>query len=179
MSRILFKMFPSFKSRHNDSKVDTSPSSPISRPSSSTFPGESFKSSNQEAKKKKKFDKGEANHATITPNAPPIRKPSYPPQEVKFPCRLCKGDHLLRDYPGIPRVLEVWSQNLNRPSPLTSRDHFDVTPSASDGKKKGKIRFPCRLCGGEDLLHLCPLMDKASKVLENLTAPQPQLPIGY
>ena len=45
---------PSFQSRHNDSKVDPSPSSPISSPSSSTSPGESLKSSNQEAKKNKK-----------------------------------------------------------------------------------------------------------------------------
>ena len=52
-------------------------------------------------------------------------------------------------------------------------------PSANDGKKKGNIRFPYRLCERMHLLHLCPLMDKASKVLENLVAPQPQLPIGY
>ena len=45
---------PSFKSWHDDSKVDPSPSFPVSSPSSSTLPGESFKSSNQEAKKKKK-----------------------------------------------------------------------------------------------------------------------------
>jgi len=45
--------------------------------------------------------------------------------------------------------------------------------------EKGKIRFPYRLCEGEHLLHLCPLMDKASKVLENLAAPKPQLPVGY
>jgi len=37
---------PLFESCHDDSKVDPSPSSPISSPSSSTSPGESFKSSN-------------------------------------------------------------------------------------------------------------------------------------
>jgi hypothetical protein len=26
----------------------------------------------------------------------------------KFPCSLCKGDHFLRDFPGIPKVLEMW-----------------------------------------------------------------------
>ena len=52
-------------------------------------------------------------------------------------------------------------------------------PSVNDGKKKGNIRFPCRICEGEHLLHLCPLMDKSFEVLENLTAPQPQLPVGY
>ncbi len=65
------------------------------------------------------------------------------------------------------------------PSPLTSRDHVDATPSTNDGKKKGKIRFPCSLCEGEHLLHLCPLMGKASKFLENLAAPQSQLLIRY
>ena len=110
---------PSFESHHVDSKVDLSPSSLVSSSSSSTSPGESLKSSNQEAKKKKKktkkkkSDKREANHTTIAPNAPPIDKPSDPPWKVRFPCKLCKGDHLLRDYPGIPRVLEVWPQDLN------------------------------------------------------------------
>jgi len=50
---------------------------------------------------------------------------------------------------------------------------------ANDGKKKGNIRLLYRLCEGEHILHLCPLMDKASKVLENLAATQPQLPFGY
>lgn len=62
---------------------------------------------------------------------------------------------------------------------MTSGDHVDATPSANDGKKNGKMRFPDRLCEGEHLLHLCPLMDKASKVLENLATPQPKLPICY
>jgi hypothetical protein len=31
-------------------------------------------------------------------------------RKPKFPCRLCKGDHLLKDCPGIPVVVEVWSQ---------------------------------------------------------------------
>ena len=39
---------------HVDSKVDRSPSSPVSTYSSSTSPGESLDSSNQVAKKKKK-----------------------------------------------------------------------------------------------------------------------------
>ena len=48
------QMSPSFESHHDDSKVDPLPSSPISSPSASTPPGESFESTNQEAKKKKK-----------------------------------------------------------------------------------------------------------------------------
>ena len=45
---------PSFKSCHDDYKVDPLLSSPISSPSSSTSLGENLKSSNQEARKKKK-----------------------------------------------------------------------------------------------------------------------------
>jgi len=172
---------PSFESHHVDSKVDLFPSSLVSSSSSSTLLGESLKSNNLEAKKmkKKKLDKREANRVVVTPNAPPVDKPSDPPWKVRFPCKLCKDDHLLRDCPSIPRFLEVWSEDLNRPCPSTSGDHVDVTPSTNDDKKKGKIRFPCRLCEGDHLLHLCPLMDKAFNVLENLTAPQPQLPISY
>jgi hypothetical protein len=85
-----------------------------------------------------------------------------------------QGDHLLRDCPGIPRVLEVWSHDPARPS-SSSEAHGDATLSTGNGKKKGKIRIPCRLCEGNHPLHLCPLMDKAS-VLESLTAPSPQLP---
>ena len=49
---------PSFEPDHVDSKADLSPSSPISSPSSSTLPDESFESRNQDAeKKKKKLDK--------------------------------------------------------------------------------------------------------------------------
>lgn len=60
---------------------------------------------------------------------------------------------------------------MDRPSPSTFGDHVDATLFASDGNKKGNIRFPYRLCEGKHLLHLFPLMDKASKALENLTDP--------
>lgn len=129
--------------------------------------------------KKKKSNKREANRATITPNEPPIKKPSDPLWKVKFHYRLCKGDHLLQDYPRIPRVLKVWSQNMDRLSPSTSGDHVDATSSTNGGKNNGNIRFTYRLCEGKNILHLFPLMDKASKVLENLAAPQPQLLLSY
>ena len=85
---------------HVDSKVDLSPSSPVSASSSSTLPGESLDSSNQVAKKKKKktkkkkSNKGEASSAVIAPKKAPIDKPPNPPRKVKFPCMLCTGDHL-------------------------------------------------------------------------------------
>lgn len=57
--------------------------------------------------------------------------------------------------------------------------HDDAILSIGNGKNKGKIRFPCRLCEGNHPLHLCPLMDKASAVLESLTASSPPFPVVY
>lgn len=128
--------------------------------------------------KKKKSPKGEVKSAATLSSTPGVGPPSAPPQKVKFPCRLCKEDHLLCDCPRIPRVLEVWSRDLAHPS-LSSKAHDDVTLTTRNGKGKGKIQIPYRLCEGNHPLHLCLLMDKASVVLESLTAPSPQLPIGY
>ena len=176
---------PPPEQHHVESKVDLSPSTPTSTSSSSTSPGESLNLSNQVAKKKKKktkkkkSPKGEVASITLAPSSPPeVGPPSAPPQKVKFPCRLCKEDHFLRDCPGIPRVLEVWSRDLARPS-SSSKSHGNATLSVGKGKGKGKVRFPCRLCESNHPLHLCLLMDKASSVLESLTAPSPPLPIGY
>jgi hypothetical protein len=90
----------------------------------------------------------------------------------KFPCRICKGDHFLRDFPGLPKLLEMWSSMS--PSPV---GHVGDTPSTSDVKvdKRYKIvKFPCMLCEGDHHSHLFPRMDEASYLLENL-----QLPTGY
>ena len=163
---------PPPEQHHGDSKVDLSPSSPVSVSSSSTSPGESLDSSNQVAKKKKKkkkktkkkkLDKGEASSTAIAPKKPSIDKPSNPPRKVKFPCMLCTGDHLLRDCPGIPKVLEVWS-NGRPPLPLVSGSQVGGTSSASAGKtlkKQGKLANPYKLCGGNHAIHLCLYMDEA------------------
>jgi hypothetical protein len=90
----------------------------------------------------------------------------------KFPCSLCKGDHFLRDFPGLTQVLEMWSSTSS-----TSVSHVNDTPSTSDvqvGKKKKTVKFPCMLCKGDHYSHLCPRMDEASSLLEKL-----QLPKGY
>ena len=74
---------PPPEQHHVDSKVDLSPSSPVSTSSSSTSPDESLDLSNQVAKKKKKktkkkkYDKREAKAAAS--NALPLDKPSNPP----------------------------------------------------------------------------------------------------
>jgi hypothetical protein len=90
----------------------------------------------------------------------------------KFPCNFRKGDHFLRDFPGLTQVLEVWSSTS---SAFVS--NVDDTPSTSDvqvGKKKKNVKFPFILCKGNHYSHLCPHLDEASSLLEKL-----QLPKGY
>ena len=134
---------PPPEQHHVDSKVDLSPSSPVSTSSSSTSPGESLDSSNQVAKKKKKktkkkkSDKREAKAAATASNAPPLDKPSNPPQKVKSPYMLCQGNHLLQDCLGIPKVLEVWS-NGRPPLPLASGIYIGGTSSTSHDKTHKK-----------------------------------------
>ena len=91
---------------HVDPKVNLSPSFPISSPRSSSSSGESLDSNNQVAKKKKnKENKPGEKSTTIDTHVANIEKPRTPSCRVKFPCKLCEGDHLLRDCPGIPKVL--------------------------------------------------------------------------
>jgi hypothetical protein len=90
----------------------------------------------------------------------------------KFPYSLCKGDHFLRDCPGIPKVLKMWSSTSS-----ASTIHVGDTPSTSNvkvGKKKTTVKFPCMLCKGDHYSHLCPHMDEASSLLDKL-----QRPTGY
>ena len=81
---------------------------------------------------------------------------------------LRKGDHLVRDCPGIPKVLEVWSDS-HPPFPLDFGSHIRGTSSTSidkTRKKQGKITNPCKLCEEHHPIHLCPFMDEATRVLD-------------
>jgi hypothetical protein len=65
---------------------------------------------------------------------------------------------------------------------LASEQHADKPPSTSHdmiGKNKSRVKFPCMLCKGSNLTHLFPCMDEASKLLEDMTVSQPQLPAAY
>jgi hypothetical protein len=169
-----------------------SPSSPIKSPSiSPSSPSESSKASSQvdQKKKKQKEKKKKSPKRTKTPttsdvgskkpvtvnstgSVDEINKIKRNNPKPKFPCSLCKGDHFLRDCPGLTQVLEMWSSTSS-----TSVSHVDDTPSTSDvqvGKKKKTVKFPCMLCKGNHYSHLCPRMDEASSLLEKL-----QLPKGY
>jgi hypothetical protein len=180
--------------------VDPSPSSLVSSSSpsslarSSSVPSssssESFEASNSVNKKKKKrknkkkkIKQGSkppttvkhvgkqpviVNHAGSVDDvkiAQTTRKP-------KYPCRLCKGSHLLKDCPGLPKVIEAWSTHPCQPMSSASEQHADDFPSTSHdtvGKKKSRVKFPCVLCKGSHLTHLFPRMDEASKLLEDMT----------
>jgi hypothetical protein len=169
--------------------VEFLPSSPINSPSiSPSSPSEISKESSQVDQKKKKWKekKKKSSKRTKTPTTSDVG--SKQPVTVnstgsvdkikrnnpkpKFPCNLCKGDHFLRDCPGLTQALEMWSSTSS-----ASVSHVDDTPSTSDvqvGKKKKTVKFPCMLCKGNHYSHLCPLMDEASSLLEKL-----QLPKGY
>jgi hypothetical protein len=103
-------------------------------------------------------------------------------RKPKYPCRLCKGSHLLKDCPGLSKIIEAWSTHPCQPMLSASEQHADDLPSTSHdivGKKKSRVKFPCMLCKGSHLTHLFPRMDEASKLLEDMTVSQPQLPAAY
>jgi hypothetical protein len=100
----------------------------------------------------------------------------------KYPCRLCKGNHFLKDCPGLSKVIEAWSAYPFQSTSSTSEQHVDDPPSTSQdtvGKKKSRVKFSCMLCKGSHLIHLCPHMGEASKLVEDMTVSQPQLPAAY
>ena len=100
----------------------------------------------------------------------------------KLPCMLCKGDHLLKDYIGICQVLEVWYCDSQHPVSSSYSHYTDDTPSTNDSMvkiQKGKVKNPLFLCKDLHLTYLCPHIDEASNLLEDIIFPQEQLPTGY
>jgi hypothetical protein len=163
--------------------VKFSPFSPIKSPSfSPSSPSEISKASSQvdktnkkQKEKKKKnpkrtkpptiSDVGSKQPATInhTRSVDEVDKIKTKNLKPKFPCNLCKGDHFLRNFPGLPKFIEMWSSTSSAPV-----RHDGDTPSTSDvkvGKKKTSIKFPCMLCEGDHYSHLCHCMDKDSSLL--------------
>jgi hypothetical protein len=103
-------------------------------------------------------------------------------RKPKYPCKLCKGSHLLKDCPGLSKVIEAWSTCPGQPMSLASEQHADDPPSTNHdtvGKKKSRVKFLRMLCKGSHLTHFCLHMDEASKLLEDMTVSQPQLPAAY
>jgi hypothetical protein len=148
----------------NKSHVDLSPSSPMKYPSLfPSSPSEISKESSQVDKNKKKWKgkKKKNKKETKPPNVSghvrsdqpanvncigsvdKVDKSKMKNPKPKFPCRICKGDHFLRDFPGLPKVLEMWSSTSS-----TLVEHSSDSPSTSDvkvGKKNRTAKFPCML----------------------------------
>jgi hypothetical protein len=161
--------------------VEFSPSSPSEISKASSQVGQKKKKRKEKKKKSPKktktpttSDVGSKKPVTVnsTGSVDEINKIKRNNPKPKFPCSLCKGDHFLRDCPGLTQVLEMWSSTSS-----ASVGHVDDTPSTSDvqvGQKKKTVKFPCMLCKGNHYSHLFPRMDEASSLLEKL-----QLLKGY
>jgi hypothetical protein len=103
-------------------------------------------------------------------------------RKPKYPCRICKGSHILKDFPGLSKVIEAWSTHPCQPMSSASEQHVDDLLSTSQdivGEKKSRVKFTCMFCRGSHQTHLFPRMDEASKFLEDMTVSQPQLPVSY
>ena len=137
------------------------------------------------------------------------------PCKLKFPCKLCEGDHLTYKCPSIAEVRRVWihghpifehygvSQkpaSLNEVGPshlasvvhaggklLASAGHAKRKQSATashvdivekTGRLKCKLKFPCILCEGDHLTHLCPAIPEVRRVWSKTQGfPSPEQPI--
>jgi hypothetical protein len=190
--------------------VDPSPSSLVRSPSpyslarcssiSSSLPRESSKASNSVDKKKKKRkikkkknNQGSkllttARHVGQQPVIDNFVGSVDDPKKIqmtrkpKYPCSLCKGIHLLKDFPGLSKVIEAWYTHPRQPMSSAFEQHVDdlmLTSQDTIGKKKSRVKFSCMLCGGIHQTHLCPHMDEALKLMEDMIVSQPQLPSAY
>jgi xanthosine utilization system XapX-like protein len=183
--------------QENQPHVDPSPSSPSSLARSSSIssssPIESSQASNSMNNNKKKNKQG----STLPTTARCVgKKPvtvdharsvsdvkiTQTTRKPKYPCKICKGIHLLNDFPGLSKVIEAWSTHPRQPMSLASKQHVDDLLSTSHdivGKKKSRAKFLCVLCKGRHLTHLFPHMEEALKFLKDMTISQPQLPYSY
>jgi hypothetical protein len=156
--------------------VDPSPSLPVrsSSPSSlarspsisSSSSSESSEVSNSvnKKKKKRKIKKMKTKKGSKTPTTvkhvgkQPVTvshagsvddvKITQTTRKPKYPCRLCKGSHLLKDFPGLSKVIESWSTHPHQPMSSASEQHTDDLPSTSHDiveKKKSRVKFSCML----------------------------------
>ena len=116
----------------------------------------------KKGKSKKKKDKKEKKQQ---PSALDGARSKRKLEKPKFPCKLCKGDHLIKECLGLSRVQEEWSKRSKSSVSSTSDHHVDDTPSTSDPfvkGRKGKVLYPCLICKAMHRTCLYPSMDEAS-----------------
>jgi hypothetical protein len=85
----------------------------------------------------------------------------------KYPCRLCKGSHILKDCPGPYKVIEAWSTTPFQSTLSASEQNVDEPSSTSQdtiGKKKSRVKFMCMLCRGSHQTHLFPSYGRSLKI---------------
>ena len=102
---------PNPSSQENQPHVDPSPSSPdVYSPVSPSSPIESCNTSSQVDKKKKKNKQTTKSQPITLPSVDSVDLHTQRPRKPKFHCRLCKGDHLLKDCHDLVLVLQEWSK---------------------------------------------------------------------
>jgi hypothetical protein len=163
--------------------VDPSPSSPVrsSSPSSlarspsvsSSSSSESSEASNpvNKKKKKRKIKKKKDKQGSKLPTTvkhvgkQPVTvnragsvddvKITQTTRKPKYPCRLCKGSHLLKECPGLSKVIEAWSTHPHQPMSLASEQHADDFPSTSqDTLGRRKVESSSRACYAKGVISL-------------------------
>ena len=80
------------------------------------------------------------------------------------------------------QVLEVWYKAFQQPIFSAFGHHIDDTPSTSYcmvKSRKDKVRNPFLLCKEMHLTYLCPRMDEASNLLEDIIVSHKILPTVY
>jgi hypothetical protein len=173
--------------------VDPSPSSLVRYSSPSSLASNPVNNKKKKINIKKKKDKRGSKPPTIVKHVgkQPVTvnragsvddvKITQTTRKPKYPCRICKGSHLLKECPGLSKVIEAWSTHPRQPMSLASKQHVDDFLSTSHDLvgKKSRVKFPCMLCKGSHLTHLFPCMDEDSKLLEDMTISQPQLLAAY
>ena len=97
----------------------------------------------KKGKGKKKKDKKEKKEQ---PSALDDARSKRMLEKPKFPSKLCKGEHLLKECPSLSHVQEEWYKRSKQSMSSTSDHHVDNTPSTSDPLvkgRKGKVLYPC------------------------------------
>jgi hypothetical protein len=138
---------PHFDPSHSSPVRSSSPSS-LARSSSvsSSSSSESYEASNpvNKKKKKKKIKKKKNKQGSTLPTTarhvgkqPVIvnhagsvddAKITQTTRKPKYPCRLCKGIHLLKDCPGLSKVIEAWYTHPHQPLSSASEQHVNDLP---------------------------------------------------
>ena len=75
--------------------------------------------------------------------------PTKTPHKPKFPCKLRKGDHLIKDFHGLSQILEVWYNASQQAMLLAYGHHTGDAPRTSESLVKsieGKVINHSLLC---------------------------------